>query len=280
MSKSKDNTLDVLATPDELWAKLRGAVTDEQRLRRADPGRPEVCNVPWHRLLSPATTVAEIDASCRAAAIGCIDCKKKFQESLLATLDPIREKAAALYADPDSVFAMLAEGAKKARRSARDTMTLARARCGSGRRPSKTRSAVFFVDQRDRTVVHAFDPHMGPEAPRGATDAFGTDGVAKDAVKRFRRAGRHRSAEIGSALPGVSEQRELRDGEDRAADVPNREVHPPFRIREDACGEQSSGEGARDGLGVARGDAQNTRRPGPMEPVSSASTVTRASRTR
>ncbi len=136
MSKSKDNTLDVLATPDELWAKLRGAVTDEQRLRRADPGRPEVCNVfSWHRLLSPETTVAEIEGACRAASIGCIDCKKKFHESLLAALDPIRAKAEALYANPDAVFAMLAEGAAKARRSARETMALARARCGFGPPP-------------------------------------------------------------------------------------------------------------------------------------------------
>ncbi len=133
MSKSKDNTLDILATPDELWQRLRSAVTDEQRLRRADPGRPEVCNVfAWHQMLTDAPQVASVESGCRTAQIGCMDCKKILHQSLLRLLDPIRERAQALYAEPEKVDAILREGAAKARRSAKATLALAREKCGFG----------------------------------------------------------------------------------------------------------------------------------------------------
>jgi tryptophanyl-tRNA synthetase len=75
MSKSRENTLDLLATPEQLWDKLRGAKTDPQRLRRADPGRPEFCNVySLHKFLSTKEEVAQVDRDCRTAAIGCVDC--------------------------------------------------------------------------------------------------------------------------------------------------------------------------------------------------------------
>ena len=133
MSKSKQNTLDLLDEPEVLWNKLRTAVTDEQRLRRTDPGRPEVCNVfAWHKLLSTPETVAKVDADCRTAAIGCVDCKKLVLESLRRELDPIRERAKALYARPDEVRAILAAGGRKARLAARATIDLVRAKMGLG----------------------------------------------------------------------------------------------------------------------------------------------------
>ncbi|HYC76547.1 MAG TPA: tryptophan--tRNA ligase, partial [Planctomycetota bacterium] len=131
MSKSKGNTLDLLDEPDVLWNKLRGAVTDEQRLRRADPGRPEVCNIyAWHRLLSTPERVAQVERDCRTAAIGCVDCKKLILESLRAELDPIRERAKALYASPEVVRRALDDGGRKARAAALQTMSIVRERMG------------------------------------------------------------------------------------------------------------------------------------------------------
>jgi tryptophanyl-tRNA synthetase len=131
MSKSRDNTLDVLAPPDELWAKLKGAVTDPQRLRRADPGRPEVCNVfSLHTHLSTAAEVEHVDRECRSAGIGCVDCKKLLHASLLRTLDPIRSRAAALYETPERVREILRKGGMRARDEARRTMAIVRERTG------------------------------------------------------------------------------------------------------------------------------------------------------
>lgn len=135
MSKSKQNTLDLLDSPDALWTKLRTAVTDEQRLRRADPGRPEVCNVfSWHKLLSDPATVAKVEAECRTAAIGCVDCKKLVLEGLRRELDPIRAKAEELYAHPERVRDALDRGGKKARAVARATLDLVRDKMGLGKR--------------------------------------------------------------------------------------------------------------------------------------------------
>jgi tryptophanyl-tRNA synthetase len=131
MSKSRDNTLDVLAPPDELWARLKGAVTDPQRLRRADPGRPEVCNVyTLHTYLSTADDVARVDRECRTAAIGCVDCKKLLHASLLRALDPIRERAEKLYREPDRVRDVLRDGGIRARAAAQNTMAMVRERTG------------------------------------------------------------------------------------------------------------------------------------------------------
>jgi tryptophanyl-tRNA synthetase len=133
MSKSRDNTLDALSPQDELWSRLRGAVTDPQRLRRADPGRPEVCNVyTLHTHLSAPDEVAYVERECRAAGIGCVDCKKILHGSLVRMLDPIRERAEALYRTPDRVTEALREGGRRARATAQATMAVVRQRCGLG----------------------------------------------------------------------------------------------------------------------------------------------------
>jgi tryptophanyl-tRNA synthetase len=131
MSKSRDNTLDLLAKPEELWDRLRGAKTDPQRLRRADPGRPEFCNVfTLHTYLSTPDVVASVDRDCRTAAIGCVDCKKMLHESLVRLLDPIRERAEALYREPEKVRAILRDGGARARAEAQKTMAMVRERTG------------------------------------------------------------------------------------------------------------------------------------------------------
>jgi tryptophanyl-tRNA synthetase len=90
-------------------------VTDPQRQRRSDPGRPEVCNVfSLHNVFTPQETVQQIDADCRTAAIGCVDCKKLLAKNLADYLAPFRERRAQLASDPDYVWGALHEGAERA----------------------------------------------------------------------------------------------------------------------------------------------------------------------
>lgn len=123
MSKSLGNTIGLLETADEMWAKLRPAMTDPQRVRRTDPGRPEVCNIfTLHKAFNPPETVQHVDVQCRTAGWGCIDCKKVLLAGMVKELTPIRERAAVLNAEPERVLDALADGARVARGIAKDTM--------------------------------------------------------------------------------------------------------------------------------------------------------------
>ena len=113
MSKSLGNTIGLLEPPAAMWDKLRPAVTDEQRLRKSDPGEPERCRTvyPLHKAFSTPAMVAEVEANCRGAQWGCIDCKKALHASMLEELTPIQARAAELAAEPARVDALLADGA-------------------------------------------------------------------------------------------------------------------------------------------------------------------------
>jgi tryptophanyl-tRNA synthetase len=123
MSKSMGNTIGLLEAPDSIWAKLRPAVTDPARVRRTDPGTPEVCNIyHLHKAFSPPETVETVAVNCRTAAWGCLDCKRVLFESMNAELAPIRARAEAIQAEPAVVEGALAEGAHRARTVAAETM--------------------------------------------------------------------------------------------------------------------------------------------------------------
>ena len=123
MSKSLNNHIELAASDDETVKRVMTMVTDPQRLRRNDPGRPEVCNVfSMHRVFSPAEQVANIDVECRRAGIGCVDCKRQFAANLNEHLAPFRQKRAALSARPDEIWEILGEGEKRARVIAQATM--------------------------------------------------------------------------------------------------------------------------------------------------------------
>jgi tryptophanyl-tRNA synthetase len=131
MSKSLGNTIGLLESPEEIWQKLRPAKTDPARVRREDPGTPEICNIyALHKYFSPPAEVERVAANCRSAGWGCIDCKKALHGHLVAALAPMRERAAALQADPDRVVQVLGDGAARARRLARETMRGVRERMG------------------------------------------------------------------------------------------------------------------------------------------------------
>jgi tryptophanyl-tRNA synthetase len=131
MSKSLGNTIGMLEPPEEVWNKLRPAKTDPARIRRQDPGNPEHCNIfSLHKYFSPPETVAVVDANCRSAGWGCIDCKKVLADNLNAALAPIRARAAEYDAHPERVEQVLGDGAARARRLARETMAGVHERMG------------------------------------------------------------------------------------------------------------------------------------------------------
>ena len=131
MSKSLGNTIGLLDTPEEIWAKLRPARTDPKRVRRTDPGTPEDCNIyALHRYFSPPETVDHVATQCRTAGWGCLDCKRVLAENMIAALAPIRERALELKAHPERVRDILAAGAERARHVAGETMRAVRERMG------------------------------------------------------------------------------------------------------------------------------------------------------
>jgi tryptophanyl-tRNA synthetase len=131
MSKSMNNTIGLLESPEEIWAKLRPAVTDPKRIRRTDPGTPEVCNIyHLHKAFSPPDTVEQVAIQCSTAGWGCIDCKKVLAESMENELVPIRRRAAELREDPSRVDDALATGAARCRALATETMRGVRDRMG------------------------------------------------------------------------------------------------------------------------------------------------------
>jgi tryptophanyl-tRNA synthetase len=131
MSKSTGNTISLLESPEEIWAKLRPAVTDPKRIKRTDPGTPEVCNIyHLHKAFSPPDTVQHVAMQCTTAGWGCIDCKKVLAESMEGELVPIRRRAEQLRAEPRLVDDALARGAASCRVLAADTMREVRQRMG------------------------------------------------------------------------------------------------------------------------------------------------------
>ncbi len=123
MGKSLDNHIELAATPVETQKRVMSMVTDPARIRRTDPGDPDVCNVfSFHKIFSPAEEVAMINVECRRAGIGCVDCKKRMAANLNTHLEPFRSRRAELDQDPDRVWDILRDGAKRARTIAEQTM--------------------------------------------------------------------------------------------------------------------------------------------------------------
>lgn len=117
MSKSYGNTI-TLGMEDEEIDRLVGAmITDPQRVRRRDPGRPEVCTVyAWHKLFrAPADEVQAVYDGCTSATLGCVDDKRGLAARVREAIAPVRERRAALLADPTRIDAILADGAERAR---------------------------------------------------------------------------------------------------------------------------------------------------------------------
>jgi len=131
MSKSLDNHIEIAATPEDTLQRVMKMVTDPARIRRTDPGNPDVCNVfTLHKVFSSTDTVEMVDRECRCAGIGCVEDKHLFARNLNEALAPFREKRAEIDRHPDDVFDILHDGAKRARVIAQQTMVEVRAAIG------------------------------------------------------------------------------------------------------------------------------------------------------
>lgn len=128
MSKSLNNHIELAATPEETQQRVMMMVTDPQRIRRTDPGNPDVCNVfSLHKIFSSAEEVAMINTECRRAGIGCVDCKALLAANLNRHLEPFRARRAEIASQPNYVWDVLRDGARRARLIAEKTMEEVRA---------------------------------------------------------------------------------------------------------------------------------------------------------
>ncbi|MCM2256523.1 MAG: tryptophan--tRNA ligase [Vicinamibacteria bacterium] len=128
MSKSYDNSIFLKDTPEQVRAKLRPMLTDPARKRRTDAGDPDKCPVfDLHRAFSTSETREWAAAGCRAASIGCLDCKGRLADHLVERMAQIHARRPEFAARPDTVWDILREGARRARETAGATMDEVRA---------------------------------------------------------------------------------------------------------------------------------------------------------
>lgn len=122
MSKSYGNTIFMSASPEEIKEKVKLMITDPQRIRKSDPGDPNVCTVyAFHKIFNPEETKG-IEEVCRKGEIGCVQCKKALAEKKIEQLRPIYEKRQELLKRPEYIQEILDEGRAKAREKAVQTM--------------------------------------------------------------------------------------------------------------------------------------------------------------
>jgi tryptophanyl-tRNA synthetase len=123
MSKSYGNAIFITESEESVKEKISRMLTDYHRVRRSDPGDPELSTVfAYHKLYSPTSEVMEIAEGCRTARMGCVECKKRLAKNMLERLRPLREKRIQLEQDMDRVKEIIATGTAKARNEAAQTL--------------------------------------------------------------------------------------------------------------------------------------------------------------
>jgi tryptophanyl-tRNA synthetase len=133
MSKSYNNAIGLRDDPDEIRQRIQTMPTDPARVQRSDPGDPEKCPVwAFHLLYSNDETKAWVQNGCRTAAFGCLECKRKVIDAVIAELDPIRERASEYAHDPTLVRNIIAEGCERAQDVAEETLVDVRQVMGLG----------------------------------------------------------------------------------------------------------------------------------------------------
>jgi tryptophanyl-tRNA synthetase len=132
MSKSIGNTVLLSDSPEEIQRKMRSAVTDPQKIRKGDPGHPDICLVfAYHQKFSP-TQVPEIRSGCESGALGCVDCKMNCANHIIDALAPHREKRAYYETHLSEVSSILQDGERRARTVAEQTMAEVHEAMGMG----------------------------------------------------------------------------------------------------------------------------------------------------
>ncbi len=123
MSKSYGNTITLREDAASVTHKLKRMPTDPARIRRSDPGDPANCPVwPLHQVYSDESCRAWVEQGCRSAAIGCLECKQPVIDGILREQAPMRERAQKYIEQPGLLREIVAEGNRKARQLARETM--------------------------------------------------------------------------------------------------------------------------------------------------------------
>ncbi len=121
MSKSYNNSIYLDDDSETIWQKVRSAKTDTNRIKKTDPGNPEVCIVwEYHKLFSDKNTQNDIYSQCKAGSVGCMQCKKICAKNIDEFITPIREKKAQI--SDDEIKEILANGAKKAKEIAKNKL--------------------------------------------------------------------------------------------------------------------------------------------------------------
>jgi tryptophanyl-tRNA synthetase len=131
MSKSYGNAIMLREDPAEVTKKVRTMQTDPARVRRSDPGNPELCPVwPLHQIYSDASTKEWVVEGCTSAGIGCLECKQPLIDAIIREQQPMRERAQRYLDDPSLVRNIVADGCERARKEAEETMRDVRAAMG------------------------------------------------------------------------------------------------------------------------------------------------------
>lgn len=123
MSKSYNNFINIMSTEDELNKKVRSMVTDPARIRKDDPGHPDICTVFKYQKIYNKELIHSIESDCKAGKIGCMECKKLLMEKLNSILSPIRERRIDIENNKKYVDDVIEEGNERAREKAKETMT-------------------------------------------------------------------------------------------------------------------------------------------------------------
>jgi tryptophanyl-tRNA synthetase len=128
MSKSYGNSIALGESMDSVRKKVMSMLTDTNRMRKADPGNPDVCNLfPYHQIMTDPERLPEIDKGCRDASWGCVDCKKLLLESMEHFVEPIHARRKEIDANPDMVWDILRDGNRRAEAVAEEHMDALRA---------------------------------------------------------------------------------------------------------------------------------------------------------
>jgi tryptophanyl-tRNA synthetase len=130
MSKSLGNHIELAATAEETTKKIMSAVTDPARKLRTDVGHPEICNIFKLRSYFEPPEVDALNADCRAARVGCVDCKKALAVAVNHNLAPLRARRAELAARPEYVKEVMDDGARRAQAIARQTLAEVKQKMG------------------------------------------------------------------------------------------------------------------------------------------------------
>src|SRR5437879_12278952 len=131
MSKSYGNTI-LLTDPEPVVRqKLKTMVTDPARIRRSDPGNPDICPVgDLHKVFSSPETMAKVNEGCRSAGIGCIECKSWVADALVQVLNPMQQRRKKYEDNPQLAWDILEAGSTAARKVADAPMEEGRAWMG------------------------------------------------------------------------------------------------------------------------------------------------------